>query len=180
VAQVVSFFFPLKSDSRMTVAITGLVAVITFNFVLVQLSPPVSYMTKMTLISMWAILICLLNLVIQTFFRSVFYAAELLRKEAKAKKATAATQSSPAATVAQSALTFAVTCPSSLLPECLNQELESRRTSALSRVPVFCGLLQVTLENRIIWLERLCLWNEVVRIGFFLLVVVVMLPTILA
>jgi hypothetical protein len=48
VAQVVTFFFPLKSDARMSVSVTGLIAIITFNFVLVQVSPPVSYMTKMT------------------------------------------------------------------------------------------------------------------------------------
>ena len=35
-AQVLSYVFPLKSDSRMGVAITGIFATITYNFVLVQ------------------------------------------------------------------------------------------------------------------------------------------------
>lgn len=80
VAQVMSYFFPMKSDGRMTVGITGVLATVAFNWIILQVSPAVAYMTKMVLLSMCCILLCLLNVLIQSFFRSVFSAVELLRK----------------------------------------------------------------------------------------------------
>ena len=80
VAQVMSYFFPMKSDGRMTVGITGVLATVAFNWVILQVSPSVAYMTKMVLLSLCCILLCLLNVLVQSFFRSVFSAVELLRK----------------------------------------------------------------------------------------------------
>jgi hypothetical protein len=80
VAQVMSYFFPMKSDGRMTVGITGVLATVAFNWIILQVSPAVAYMTKMVLLSMCCIMLCLMNVLIQSFFRSVFSAVELLRK----------------------------------------------------------------------------------------------------
>jgi hypothetical protein len=80
IAQVVSYFFPMKSDGRITVGITGILVTVAFNWIILQVSPAVAYMTKMMLLSLCCILLCLVNVLIQVFFRSIFSAVELLRK----------------------------------------------------------------------------------------------------
>ncbi len=158
IAQIVAYFIPLKSDARISICVTGLLAIITFNFVLVQLSPPVSYMTKMTMLSVCAMSICLFNLIVQAFFRSVYFAAELLRKEGKGKEA----KDGEAKT---------------------NGDYVELATAAadkhnpLHQVSVFC-CLKISQSNRMVWLHRLILWNEVARIVFATIVLIVLLAVI--
>jgi gamma-aminobutyric acid receptor subunit beta len=75
---VCCFLFPLKADSRTTVAATGFISSLTFNFVVNQIAPPVGYLTKISYCALFTIIFSLLNLIIQSIFRNIYSATEML------------------------------------------------------------------------------------------------------
>jgi hypothetical protein len=170
-AQVVSFFFPLKSDWRMSVCVTGLFAIITFNFVLVQLSPPVSYMTTMTLLSLCTTCVCLLNLVFQTFIRSIFGAIELIRKEGKEGKDKKEGKDGGEKKSKGDYVELGSEHDFGAPPQ------DKRNAPLHSLSACFC--VRVTQDNRLMWLRRIMLWNEIGKAAFVVVVVAVILSCIL-
>jgi hypothetical protein len=163
-AQIVAYFFPLKSDWRMSVCITGLFAIITFNFVLVQLSPPVSYMTTMTMLSLCTTFICLFNLIVQTFIRSIFSAVELIRKEGKDKK--------------DGKEEDTLKTNGDYIELGSTQDSFAKKNAPLHNLNVCC-CIKVTQDNRMMWLRRVIFWNEIAKAIFAGIVVVVILAVIL-
>ena len=126
-------------------------------------SPAVAYMTKVTLLSMSAMILCLVNLIIQAFFRSVFSAIELLRKEAKAGKED------------KEEVHHQVEKDDYALGDPL---VRKSKVSPLEHLYVFF-CIRVTVANRMSLLKRLIYWNPIVHIIFTALTVSMVLAVIL-
>lgn len=132
----------------------------------------------MTLFSVLTLIFCAVNLVIQTFIRSVMFAVELIKKERdkeKKEKGKAAAEGGEMQDLSAKRKELAsplLLSDSSSPTIAVSEHQKSDKVEELTDCVLFFGLITITNQNRVRWIRRLTLLNDIVRVVFFVVIFV--------